>query len=261
MASQFNLQPVNSVSYADVVGLQLGLQRLPGETTDAFLDRLYQAANNVRDHSLAGTINQIALELGLLVSAGITITSFDPTVLIQVTFGQLAITQGSVTTVIPLLAIDSDNYWTWRKLSDVVADVNAKTSFQATLQAADGLAWQLAIQSSLNIRVAEPIASQSVSLEHSGILVGTERFNVAVPAYTLSAAGELQFITPPPANTQITYVYNLSPFQLAVSQVGAFGLMDSSIAKYAAGADGSLVHQLQEYTQDLMTQDPSYWGR
>lgn len=260
MPSQFSLQTYNSVSYADVVGLQLGLQRLPGETTDAFLDRLYQAANNVRDHSLQGTIDQIAFQLGLAVESGIEIASDDPTVIVKVSFGQIAITQGTTTTTFPLITIDSDNYWNWRKLSAVVADINAQTPFRATLTTNDGPAWQLPSQTSLNIAVAEPVAAQSVMLEHKGVVVGTERFNVTVPSYTLTQSGRLVFSAAPPANTQVTYVYNLSPFKLAVSQVGAFTLLDPSLATYAAGADGSLVHQLQEYTQDLMKQDPSYWG-
>lgn len=260
MASQFNIQQVNSVSYVDVVALQLGLQRLPGETTDTFLDRLYQAANNVRDHTFQGTIDQIAFALGLEVQVGVEITSFDPSLLVQVSFGQVSFTQGTTVIVVPLLTIDSDNYWSWRKLSDVVADINLKAPCQATLLSADGLGWQLASQSSMNIAVAEPVSSIQFQLANSGIIVGTERFNTSVPKYTLTSAGKLVFSSTPPANTQITYVYNLSPFTMAVSQVGAFGLTDPSLPTYAAGNDGSLVHQLREYTQDLLTQDPSYWG-
>jgi hypothetical protein len=260
MASQFNLQPINSVSYVDVVALQLGLQRLPAETADTFLDRLYQAAINVRDHTLQGTIDQIAFELGLSVQVGMEISSFDPTIIVKASFGQLAITQGASTTIIPLVTIAPDNFWIWRQLSAVVADVNAKTSCSAVLLTTDGPAWQLAAQSSVNISVAEPISSQQASLTHSGIVVGTEQFNVAVPSYTLTSSGQIVFSTNPPVNTQITYVYNIMPFQMAVSQVGTISLKDASLAAYAAGSDGSLVHQLQEYTQDILTQDPSYWG-
>jgi hypothetical protein len=260
MPSQFSLQPYNSVSFVDVVALQLGLQRLPSEPADTFLDRLYQAAINVRDHSFQGTIDQIAFELGLAVSAGMNITSVDPTVIVQVSFGQIAITEGATTTVIPLVTIDPDNYWAWRQLSAVVADVNSMTFCTAELLTKDGPAWQLASQSSLNITIAEPITAKQFALAHSGIVVGTERFNVVVPKYTLTAAGEISFVSNPPAATQITYVYNLSPFQLAVSQVGSFSLMDPSLRNYAAGVNGALVHQLGEYTQDLLTQDPSYWG-
>ena len=149
MGLQFNLQPYNSVSYVDVVALQLGLQRLPAEPADTFLDRLYQAASNVRDHTFQGTIDQIAFELGLQVQVGMTISCFDPTVLVQVSFGQVLITQGTARVVIPLLGIDADNYWTWRNLSDVVADVNNNTPCTAVLTIADGPAWQLASQSSL----------------------------------------------------------------------------------------------------------------
>jgi hypothetical protein len=261
MASLFNLLPYNSTSYVDVVALQLGLQRLPSETADTFLDRLYAAANNTRDHSFQGTVDQLAFELGLTVSVGVNITCYDPTVLIQVSFAQISITQGSNTIVIPFLTIAPDNYWTWRMLSDVVADINSKTPCEATLLCEDGLAWQLANQSSLNIAVAKNVTAQQVQLDHSGIIVGSERFNATVPAYTLSSAGLLVFSSNPPANTQITYVYNLSPFQLAVSQVGAFSFMDPSLPTYAAGPNGGLVHQLQEYIQAIMSVDQSYWGQ
>ena len=140
MGLQFNLQPYNSVSYVDVVALQLGLQRLPSETADTFLDRLYQAANNVRDHTFQGTIDQIAFELGLTVQVGMTISCFDPTVLIQVSFGQLQVTQGAAQTVIPLVTIDADNYWSWRNLSDVVSDINTLIPCTTVLQGPDGLA-------------------------------------------------------------------------------------------------------------------------
>ena len=112
MGLQFNLQSYNSVSYVDVVALQLGLQRLPSETADTFLDRLYQAASNVRNHTFQGTVDQIAFELGLTVRVGMTISCFDPTVLVTVSFGQMMITQGMVQTVIPTVTIDADNYWT-----------------------------------------------------------------------------------------------------------------------------------------------------
>lgn len=260
MAPQFNPQPFNSVSYVDVVALQLGLQRLPAESADTFLDRLYQAANNVRDHTYQGTIDQIAFELGLSVRVGMTITCFDPTVLVVVSFGQVSITQGTSPVTIPLVTIDADNYWSWRQLSDVVSDINTKTPCTATLSGSDGLAWQLVNQSSLNIVIAEPVTNKISTLTKTGIIVGTERFNVGIPKYTLTSSGDLAFQSTPPANTQVTYVYNLSPFDLAISQVGAFSLMDPSLAAYAAGSDGSLVHQLREYTQDLLTQDPSYWA-
>jgi hypothetical protein len=260
MASQFSLQPYNSVSYVDVVALQLGLQRLPSEPADTFLDRLYQAANNVRDHSLQGTIDQIAFELGLSVSPGMVISSQDPTVVIQVSFGQVTILQGTTKTVIPLLTITSDNFWSWLNLSDIVAAINAQTFCTAVLSGADGPTWQLPSQTSLNIAVAESATSVQNQLAHAGVVVGSERFNVAVPSYTLTAAGELVFVTNPPANTEITYVYNISPFQLAVSQVGTFSFMDPALATYAAGPSGALVYQLSEYVQDLLTQDPCYWG-
>lgn len=260
MASQFSIQAVNSVSYVDVVALQLGLQRITGEKGDAFLDRLYAAASNVRDHTLQGTIDQIAFEFGLNVSPGILITPIDPTTVIQVVFGQISIKSGVTAVTIPLVKIAIDNYWEWRMLSDVVADINAKTTATASLLGPDAPGWQLNGQSSINVALAEPVVYQQSLLEHRGVLVGTERFSTAVPSYTLTSAGALVFASTPPVGTTVAYVYNISPMTLAVSQVGAFSFLDPAVTLYAAGPDGSMVQQLREYTQDLLTQDPCYWG-
>lgn len=260
MASSFNLQKTNSTTYADIVGVQLGVGRLPGETADTYLDRLYHVAYNRRDHSLEGTIDEIAFHLGLQVRPGLMIVPSDPTTIITTAAGQMVIQEGTQKTTIVMVSIDPDNFWNWRMLSSVAADVNALTHCTATLLIPDVPSSQLVRQTSLNYSVAENVSSISNQLKHSGIQIGSEQFNVAVPSYTLRADGSLVFASAPPANTLISYIYNLSPFPLVCSEVATFSLMDPALKASAKCPDGSLVHQIREYVQAILIQDPSYWG-
>jgi len=92
------------------------------------------------------------------------------------------------------------------------------------------------------------------------IIVGTELFSVPVGLYTLTQDGSLVFAAAPPQGTTISYIYNLSPFYLTCSEVGVINLMDPALQTTALCPDGSLVHQVQEFVQQILTQDPCYWG-
>jgi hypothetical protein len=262
MGSLFNPQVYNSTTYADQLAIQLGLyqDRLTGETADAFLDRLYSAAASRRDHTMEGVVNDIAYHLGLNVQGGIVITSPNPSTVITVSVGQLTITVAGTTTTIPTATIDSDDFWSWRMLSDVVADINSKTSCTAILQIPDTYAIQLVPQSSLGCSVAESVTEAISRLQHSGIVVGSELFNTTVPQYTLSSSGKLRFTSTPTAGTTISYIYNLSPFTLTCSEVSVISLMDPALQTTALCPDGSMVYQVREFVQQILAQDPCYWG-
>lgn len=262
MGQLFNPQVYNSTTYADQLAIQLGLyqDRLTGETADAFLDRLYSAAASRRDHTMEGVVNDIAYHLGLSVQAGIVIQSPNPSTVISVSAGQLTIGTGSTAVTIPTVTIDSDDFWNWRMLSDIVADINAKTSCTATLQIPDTYAIELVPQSSLGCSVAEPVTAAVSQLKHSGIVVGSELFSGTVPSYTLSSNGKLKFASTPTAGTTISYIYNLSPFMLTCSQVSVISLMDPALKTTALCPDGSMVYQVREFVQQILAQDPCYWG-
>jgi hypothetical protein len=254
----FNLQPYNSTTYADQLAIQLGLlgDRLPSETADSFLDRLYGAAYSRRDHTLEGVINDMVYRLGLSVQAGVLITSPDPSTVITSSAGQLSI--GS--TIIPTATIDPDDFWSWRMLSAVVLDINTLTASRAVLQIPDAFAIQLVPQSSLGYSVAEPIIASRGMLSKTGIVIGSELFSTSVGDYVLKSNGSLIFSTTPPQGTTISYIYNLSPFFLTCSEVSVINLMDPALQTTAVCPDGSLVHQMQEFVQQILTQDPCYWG-
>lgn len=262
MGSLFNLQQYNSTSYVDQLAIQLGLfqDRLTGESATAFLTRLYTAANGRRDHTMEGVVNDIADHIGLSVRAGVSVASPDPTTIITVQVGQLTIAAGTAKTVIPTVTIDPDDFWKWRKLSDVCADINTKTTSKAILLIDDTFAIQLVPQSSLGCSVGEDVATAGSQLKNTGILLGSELFNTAVPQYTLTSAGRLAFVSAPPPGTQISYIFNLSPLVLTCSEVSVISLKDPALATTAVSPDGAMVYQVREFVHDILAQDPSYWG-
>jgi hypothetical protein len=265
MGSFFNPLTFNSTTYVDALAIQLGLfqDRMVGETSDHFLDRLYSAAYNKRDHTLEGTINNISYQLGLSLQAGIVVTPTNPLTVITVSVGRITFAPASGSPlVIPTVSISPDDMWEWRSLSDVVLDINNLSSgaLTATLQIPDALAIQLVPQCSLKCSVAENVVNTTSQLNNTGIVVGSELFNVAVPAYTITTAGALTFASSPPAGTTISYMYNMSPFILTCSPVSVINLMDPALQDTAVCPDGSLVYQVREFNQQILTLDSCYWG-
>ncbi len=261
----FNLQLVNSTTYADQLAVQLGMfqDRMVGETSDRFLDRLYSAAYNKRDHTLEGTINNISYQLGLDIEAGIIITSEDPLTVVTVSAGQIKFAPSSgPAIIIPTAIISPDSMWEWRNLSDVVSDINTLSAgvLTAVLKTTDALAIRLIPQCSLNCSIAEAITSTNSQLNNTNIIVGSELFNVPVPAYTITAFGVLTFASAPPAGTAVSYMYNLSPFILTCSPVSVINLMDPVLRDTAVCPDGSLVYQMREFNQQILAFDSCYWG-
>jgi hypothetical protein len=255
-----SLQQYNSTTYVDQLAIQLGLlgDRLPFESADLFLDRLYGAAYARRDHTIEGVVNDMIYRLGLSVQAGVLITPDDPSTVVTVSAGRVVV--GSV--AVPTVTISPDDFWSWRMLSDVVGDINALTASSAVLQIPDAFAIQLVPQSSLGCSVAELVTGTTIKgqLEHNGVAVGTELFSTSVPPYILTTSGSLTFSATPPEGTLISYIYNLSPFTLTCSEVSVINLMDPALQTTAVCPDGSLVHQVQEFVQQILTSDPCYWG-
>lgn len=255
-----SVQQVNSTSYADVVGLSLGLSRLPGENTADYADRLYQATTLVRDHSFQGTVNEIALQLGLQIAAGISVSSTDTAATISVDVSGVSLSSGNTLVLCPLMVTDPDDVWRWRLLSDVVSDINAHAPlFSATLLISDRPALQLVQQSNVYNIIAEPVTGGRMALDNPGIIVGSEIFDTVVPAYTI-VNGILAFTSEPPSGTRITYRYRVLPYDLVCSEVGAFGLLSSGITAVAITPDDAVVYQLREAVQEVMIEDRSYWA-
>jgi hypothetical protein len=142
--------PVNSTSYADVAGMPFGLDRLPGETSDQYLDRLARASVETRTHVYEGLVSELAFQLGLLTQPGIRITGPADTT-ISCDLCGLALVEGATSLLCPLETLDEDEAWSWKSLSSIVTLINASNLWQAQLLVPDGPAVQLCRQTNAGV--------------------------------------------------------------------------------------------------------------
>lgn len=253
--AQIQLRQTNSTSYIDVLGLQLGLDRLQGESTIDYLKRIEAAARLRRDHPYEGATNEINLQLGFEPSIYIELPNLGSSI-INITMAGIQIDNNPV---IPLVTFDRDSLWNWRTLSDVTIDINNIT--QATLMANDGPSFQLAKQSNSLWSFAEDIKGIEVNLLHSGVIVGSELFNQVVPSYVITEDGFITFSSELPAGVQITYNYLVSPYDIVGSPVSLIGLKDPEFVNIAEASTGVLAYQIREFVQQIMREDRSYWTK
>lgn len=257
-----NPQQINSTTYADLLGVSLGLPRLPGEPASKYFDRLSRAGQSDRSHNYKGLIDEINLELGLNTYRALLLSGPDADVNVSVagvTLSDPANILEPVTS--PLLTVDIDGIWTWRMLSDIVSDINNNGVYNAELLIEDAPAVQLAKQNNTLTVLAMNLNGQHFNLGQTGVIVGSELFSTVVPFYTLTTDGMLQFSQAVPAGTQITFQYRSWPYSLAASQAAVLGLMEPDVASVALTGDNVLVYNIREYIQAIMDIDLSYWGK
>ena len=108
MNTSTQIQPVNSLTYADVVGLNVGLTRMQGEDSVAFLERCYLSTTCRQDSTYEGEQDQVCLQLGLSQWAGISISSTDSSMTITVCIGLVTVVQNGVTHTIPTVTMAPD---------------------------------------------------------------------------------------------------------------------------------------------------------
>lgn len=241
----------NSTSYVDLLGIQSGLERIPGESTHSFADRVAQSAVLERDASYVGQMNELMLQLGFTLQEAVVIEA--P--------GEISVDLNGIHTLglsIPLVEIDVDNFWRWRTLSEVVADLNAAGAV-ATLLIEDGPAFQLCRQSNTLQRLRQPVDGQTLVLD--GPLVSDSlSFNRSVPSYTVQGT-LVRFTSPVPAGTEATYKFRPESFKLVSSPVFLMSMVDSALGTLAVDTNGPLVYQMREFVQEMMERDRSYWAK
>lgn len=261
LATLTNQQQINSTTYADLLGVLVNLPRLPGETSQAYFDRLSRGATSDRSFDYTGLVDEINLQLGLNTYQGIALSG--PTGVVNMTIAGVTITDPNdilTPATSSLMTLDVDGIWTWRMLSNIVADITSNGNWTAELIGTDAPAIQLAKQTNQLIVRAYPLSGQNFNLGKNGIIVGSELFSTTVPSYTLTAAGSLIFSQPVPTGTQITYRYTAWPYNLVCSEASILGLIEPNIAQVALTPDNTLVYDIQEYIQAIMSRDLSYWG-
>ena len=260
--STTDIQQINSTTYVDLLGVLLGLERIIGESSDEYIERLYQATRLSRGHEYVGALNEVNLQLNLDLKRAISLSGSTDT---NVTVAIDGITLSNTTETVSagLLTLDPDDAWTWRLLSDIVTDLNKKSStVTATLLIADAPTLVLAKQSNKISVIAEEISGQSVNLEKTGIVSGSVAFNNSISGYTLDADnGFIHFNSPVPSGTQISYDYQVWPYSLVSSEGAIIGMSEPSLANVAEGPNGKLVYQIREVVQSIMKADRSYWKK
>jgi hypothetical protein len=259
MNTSTQIQQVNSLTYVDVAALNLGLSRLPGESSAAFLQRCYQATTRRRDHSYAGMQDEICLQLGLKQWAGISISSTATDLVIAAQIGLVSLTTGGLTTNIPTVTMAPDSYWVWRKLSDVAADLNKISGITATLVGPDGAALQIAKQSNLFTVVNEAIIHRHQTLENTNVIASSLVFSTATSVSNVAQDGTLTLSGTIPDGLTVSYQYLGLPYNLVCSELGLFGLTEPSLATVGVTSNNVLAYQLREAVQAVMSADPSYW--
>jgi hypothetical protein len=142
--------PVNSTTYADIVGLEGNLDRLPRESSDLYLDRLARASVENRTHVYEGLVAEIAAQLGLSVQPGIRISGPANTSITCDLTG-ISLVSGSTSLTCPLVTLDADEAWSWNSLSSLVQTINSSNLWTATLLAPDGAAVQLCRQTNTGV--------------------------------------------------------------------------------------------------------------
>lgn len=253
----------NSTTYADELGVLIGLSRLPGEDSESYVKRLKTATKVDTSQDYVGLLNEITLQLGLTVSnmIGLTSSTGNPlTVICALTGIVLTDTMTHVTQIIPIVKVDIDNAWTWLLLSNIVAAINAGSVATAQLLVSDGPTMRLAKQTNTLTVIAQPISGQNVNLGYTGIITSSIIFNLVVPSYTANSNGTLIFSAPLPTGTQVTYQRLVWPYSIIGGDIGILSLLDPAVSTMAQGNNGTIVYQVLEAAQIVVAEDLSYWA-
>jgi hypothetical protein len=179
-----NLTQTNSTSYADIAGLANGMERLPGETTPAYVNRLNTAAVENRSHDYEGTVAAIAFALGLQVHPGIMITGPEGSD-ITCDLSGISLVSGATSLLYPLAVLGEDNVWDWNLLSGVVTAINATNIWTATLLSPDGPAVLICRQDNSTVGMPYEVVVSDV-----GLIGLTEP---SLPALALMPSGGLAY--------------------------------------------------------------------
>jgi phage baseplate assembly protein gpV len=206
-------------------------------------------------------LNELSLQLGLAPREAIRIypAAGSLNASVNISGVHLTIPEQDWSATFPLLTVDGDDLWTWKKLSALVREINATGNVFADLVGDDGPALQLNAQNNVKLARGEQVVGSSVTLAHEAFIQGTESFTTDVPSYTVSGQ-VIRFSGPVPEGAAVNYQYRVSPCTLIASPVGLLSLLDANLASVAVTENNKLVYQMREYLQAIMQQDRSYWG-
>jgi hypothetical protein len=251
---------MNSTTYVDLLGILVGLERMQGETSGVFAERVARAGVLKRTADYVGLMNELHLQFGFDLSRAISITSANPYDL-WVDLAGVHLRSGFASVDSPLVAIGPEDFWEWRALSQIVTDLNTAGGVTATLLIGDAPAFQLPSQSNTMLVVGEAIQGSLVHLAHPGFQSGSEAFSALVPKYSVRADSVLEFDHDLPTGMRISYRYKLTPYTLISSPVFLLSMVDPNLGAVASAPDGAMAYQMREFIQELAGKDRSYWAQ
>lgn len=255
-----SLEPINSTSFVDVLGMSIGLVRFAGETSYSFGLRIAEAAARDRSGTYQGALAELCALLGLQMNPGIRITSTDPSAVVICSMSGLSIIGQYESINAPIVYTAADTVWVWYHLSDIVATINASNHYRATLLVENALAIQLSAQTN-QLYYRESVLGQQFNLTKTGYLPNSILFDISpMPTFTLQGQ-ILTFASPPPEGANIMYQYISWPFEAVVSDAGFIGLADPAFAPIATYDGSHLAYQPREFLQAVMLKDRSYWAK
>lgn len=253
----------NSTTYADLLGVLVGLERLVGEDASSFVDRVQQAAKADRSAAYEGLVNELLLSFGLETDYAATVQSTGTDTIpfnLDIDISGLRLTRDLEEFSIPFVTVGGDDFWQWRQIKDVVADLNRIPGIQAKLLH-DGPALQLAKQSNIGFTVGEPISGKMVALKNTVLIPESLQFNLKVPEYTVNG-NVLSFASNVPDSTEVTYKFRKVPYKIIQTPAVAMSLLSPEFQRLAEVPDGTrLVYQARDFISEIANKDRSYWGR
>jgi hypothetical protein len=260
MNTSNTIQQVNSNSYADLLGLYVGLPRFLGESNNVYLQRLYEFSGYSEDITLVGVLDQINIALGLQLTQSISITSTDTYFTIMYSPGLFTlVNQAGTVYTYQTVTMAPDTYWVWNTYSDLVAFINTIENYTAALIGSDGSCRCLVKQTNSFTALNEPVTSSVYTFQNPNALVNTLVFNVAVPSYTVTN-NIITFSANVPSNLTVSYQYQIVPYDMVSGEANILSLTDPTLATVGLNASNYPAYQLLEAIQEIMSQDLSYWG-
>jgi len=250
-------ETVNSLTYVDLLGVLVGLERLPGERSDQFYERILSAARLERSSTYVGLLNEINLRLGLKLFHCLEISG-DKVFEFTVTDSRARVVTDDGQWESQLFVVEPDGYVSWRTLDDIAQELSESGLSVKVLT--PGPALWLARQSNVFRQVNEPITgirhrlAKAYPIPSSLVLTGTPE------TYTFLNQLVIEFPSPVRENATASYLYRVCPYRAVGSKVRLMSPLDPSFTDYALTRDRKLTYQARELVSELARIDQSFWG-
>ncbi len=252
------LQQVNSTTYVDLLGVMVGLERLLGETSDSFIERVLLAAKSNRSSEYIGVINELNLQFGTKLYHCLAVSGSSPFEF-RSSGIKVYVQQEDTNYSTPLFVVEPDGYIIWKTIGQVAEEISQNTDLHVDVLQ-DAPALQLVRQSNVFRQVSEDISGSTIRLQKPYAIPGSEVFTGNVSLYEYKTTSLITFESPVDSGT-ISYKYRVCPYRAVASPVSALSMTDPDFQEFASGPDNQLTFQARSALQAVSKVDRSYWTK